>query len=60
MTLHGTSVAKGSLLVFDGYASPDQVTALNPTTGAVIASLTLTKDYNCWRGFTTPRAGICS
>ena len=31
----------GSLLVVNGYANPDRVDAINPATGAVIATLTL-------------------
>ncbi|MGA7501504.1 MAG: hypothetical protein WBX00_32635, partial [Isosphaeraceae bacterium] len=41
MTLNGVSVPAGSLLVTDGYANPDRVDAINPATGAVIATLTL-------------------
>ena len=41
MTLKATSVPAGSLLVTDGYANPDRVDAINPATGAVIATLIL-------------------
>ena len=60
MTLNGTAVAAGSLLVFDGYANPDTVTALNPTTGATIASLTLANNYDLTSECTIRPAGICS
>ena len=41
ITLAGVSVPAGSLLVTDGYANPDRVDAINPSTGAVLASLIL-------------------
>jgi hypothetical protein len=41
MTLGSTLVPAGSLLVFNGIPSPDRVVAINPATGAVIASLSL-------------------
>ena len=46
MTLGTTQVPAGSLLVFNGYANPDRVLAVNPTSGAVIASLTLDANYD--------------
>ena len=45
MTLGSTAVPAGSMLVFNGFASPDRVIAVNPTTGAVLGTLVLTKDY---------------
>ena len=42
MTLGGTSVPAGSLLVVNGQPNPDQVVAVNPETGAVVARLDLT------------------
>ena len=39
--LNGTTVPVGSLLVINAYPSPDRVVALNPITGAVIATLAL-------------------
>ena len=50
MTLGGTSVAAGSLLLFNGYPNPDRVIALNPTTGLVLASLTLAGNYDLTAG----------
>ncbi len=46
MTLGTTSVAAGSLLLFNGTTSPDRVTAVNPATGAVLATLSLGQDYS--------------
>ncbi|MGS0756098.1 beta strand repeat-containing protein, partial [Roseateles sp. GG27B] len=46
MTLGSTNVPAGSLLVFNGYPNPDQVLAVNPTSGAVIARLTLDANYD--------------
>jgi large repetitive protein len=57
MTLNGTAVPAGSLLVFNGYANPDQVTAVNPTTGAVIASLQLANNYDLTAGTYDPASG---
>ena len=36
----------GSLLVFNGYPNPDHVVAVNPATGAVLASLVLDANYD--------------
>jgi outer membrane protein assembly factor BamB len=41
MTLGTTAVPAGSLLVFNGYPSPDRVTAVNAATGVVLGSLAL-------------------
>src|SRR5262249_17828667 len=41
LTLGGTAVPQGSLLVENGQPSPDKVFALDPTTGATLATLTL-------------------
>ncbi len=46
MTLGATAVPAGSLLVFNGYPNPDRVLAVNPATGAVIASLALEANYD--------------
>jgi len=46
MTLGASSVPAGSLLVFNGYPNPDQVIAVTPATGAVIASLALDANYD--------------
>lgn len=50
MTLGSTSVPAGSLLLFNGSASPDRVVALNPTTGAVLSTLNLAGNYNLTAG----------
>ncbi|WP_404710694.1 Ig-like domain-containing protein [Sphingomonas sp. MMS24-J13] len=58
LTLGGTAVAKGSLLLFNGYAYPkDQVVAINPATGAVIATLTLADNYDLNAGLYDPASG---
>jgi hypothetical protein len=46
MTLGSTAVPAGSLLVFNGIPNPDRVLAVNPATGAVIASLVLDLNYD--------------
>jgi outer membrane protein assembly factor BamB len=48
--LGATAVPAGSLLVFNGYASTDRVIAVNPATGAVIASLALDANYELTAG----------
>jgi membrane-associated phospholipid phosphatase len=45
ITLNGTSVPAGSILLVNGASAPDRVVAIHPTTGAAIASLALA-DYN--------------
>jgi hypothetical protein len=50
-TLNGTSVPKGSLLVFNGYAYPnDEVLAINPANGSLIARLQLGSNYDLTAG----------
>jgi outer membrane protein assembly factor BamB len=46
MSLAGTAIPAGSLLLFNGYVNNDRVVAVNPDTGAVLASLTLATNYN--------------
>jgi hypothetical protein len=46
MTLGATAVPAGSLLVFNGASNPDNILAVSPTTGAVIATLFLTANYD--------------
>jgi len=55
--LNGVNVPQGSLLIFNGYASPDLVVAMNPTTGAVIASLSLGLNYDVTAGVYDPATG---
>ncbi len=57
MTLAGVAVPAGSLLVTNGQASPDRVYALNPATGAVIASLALATEVNPVAGLYDPGTG---
>ena len=47
----------GSLLVFNGYANPDRVTAVNPSNGAVIASLALAGNFDLSSGLYDPTSG---
>ena len=49
MMLGGTAVPAGSVLVFNGQGSPDQVIAVSGSTGAVIATLVL-DDYELTAG----------
>jgi hypothetical protein len=44
-SLNGTNVPQGSLLLFNGWGNTNRVTALNPSTGAAIALLTLPGGY---------------
>lgn len=56
LTLAGTAVPAGSLLVFNGASSPDRVVALDPATGRVIASLALA-NYNLTAAAFDPATG---
>ena len=60
MTLGNASVPAGSLLVFNGYANPDRVIAVNPASGAVIASLVLAGNYDLTAACTTRPRARCS
>jgi hypothetical protein len=57
LTLNGVAVPAGSLLLFNGWPSPDLVTAINPTTGAAIATLTLEQNYDLTAGVFDPTSG---
>jgi hypothetical protein len=57
MSLNGTTVPAGSLLVFNGYANPDRIIAVNPGTGAVIASLVLGANYDLTAGLYDSASG---
>lgn len=57
VTLGNTSVPAGSLLVFNGQAGADRVVAINPATGALIASLALAGNYNINAGLFDPVSG---
>jgi hypothetical protein len=50
MTLGATAVPAGSLLLFSGNPSPDRVIAIDPATGAAIATLTLAQNYDVTAG----------
>ncbi|SCX42366.1 Ig-like domain-containing protein [Nitrosospira sp. Nsp1] len=50
MSLNGTSVPAGTLVLFNGYPNPDRVIAVNPANGAVIASLALAQNYDLTAG----------
>ena len=56
-TLGVTSVPAGSLLLFDGQNNPDTIIAVNPTTGAIVTTLTLTKNYDLTAGIYDPVSG---
>ena len=56
-TLGATAVPAGSLLVFNGYANPDRVIAVNTSTGAVIASLVLAANHDLTAGLYDPTSG---
>ena len=56
-SLGGTNVPAGSLLVFNGYANPDRVLALNPASGAIIATLNLAGNYDLAAGVFDPASG---
>jgi uncharacterized protein YjiK len=57
VSLGGTSVAAGSLLVFNGYANPDRVLAINPSDGSLLASLVLTGNHDLTAGVFDPQSG---
>jgi hypothetical protein len=50
MTLGASSVPAGSLLVFNGYPSPDRIVAVNPADGSVIASLNTAGNHDLMAG----------
>ena len=57
MSLGATSVPAGSLLVFNGYAYFDRVTAVDPTSGATLASLALPQNPDLTAGLYDPASG---
>jgi hypothetical protein len=57
MMLGAASVPAGSLLVFNGSASPDRVIAVDPASGAVLATLTLGTNYDLTAGLYDPASG---
>jgi hypothetical protein len=50
MSLNGTNIPAGSLLLFNGYPNSDRVIAVNPVNGAIIASLVLSQNYDLTAG----------
>jgi outer membrane protein assembly factor BamB len=57
MSLAGVTVAAGSLLVFNGTATNDRVVAIDPATGALIASLSLAVNADLTGGVFDPASG---
>ncbi len=57
MTLNGTAVPAGSLLVFNGGVNPDRVIAVNATSGAAIATLSLPVSFDAVGGLYDPTSG---
>jgi hypothetical protein len=57
LTLAGTAVPAGSLLVTNGAPNPDKVFAVDPTTGAIIASLALTQNFDAVGGLFDTASG---
>lgn len=58
MTLGGVNVPANSLLVFNGYPNTDRVTAVNPTTGAVITTLALAGNHDLTAGTYDATSGL--
>jgi hypothetical protein len=57
LTLNGVSVPAGSILLFDGQTNPDRIIAVNSTTGLIISTLILTKNYDMTGGLYDPFSG---
>ncbi|NML45874.1 phosphatase PAP2 family protein [Ramlibacter sp. G-1-2-2] len=57
MSLGGTAVPAGSLLVFNGQPNPDRVVAVNPSTGATIAVLSLAANFDATAGIFDATSG---
>jgi hypothetical protein len=56
-SLNGASVPAGSLLLFDGQTNADRVIAVDPSSGLIIATLVLTKNYDLTGGVYDPSSG---
>ncbi|MBL8350808.1 MAG: hypothetical protein JNL87_10870, partial [Burkholderiaceae bacterium] len=56
-TLGTTAVPAGSRLVFNGYANPDRIVAVDPADGSVIASLALAGNYDLTAGLYDATSG---
>jgi len=56
-SLNGTSVPAGSLLLFDGQTNADRVIAVDPSSGLILATLVLTKNYDLTGGVYDPSSG---
>ena len=50
LSLGGTIVPKGSVLFFHATPNPDRVFAINPTTGNIVATLTVAANYDTTGG----------
>ena len=57
LTLNGVAVPAGSILLFDGETNPDRVIAVDPSTGLIISTLILTKNYDMTAGLYDPFSG---
>ncbi|WP_367154929.1 choice-of-anchor D domain-containing protein [Methylomonas sp. HYX-M1] len=57
MSLNGTNVPAGSLLVFNGYPNTDQVFAVNPADGSILASLSLSANHDLTGAVFDPASG---
>jgi DNA-binding beta-propeller fold protein YncE len=57
LTLNGVSVAAGSLLLFNGQTYFDRITAVDPASGAAIATLLLDQNYDLTGGVFDPASG---
>ena len=57
LTLRGTPIPAGSLLMFYGPSNPDYVVAINPTSGNAIGNLPLLANYDTTSGVFDPVTG---
>jgi hypothetical protein len=57
LTLNGTAIPAGSLLLFDGQNNPENIYAINPANGAILATLTLSANYSLSSGIYDPFSG---
>jgi hypothetical protein len=57
MSLNGVAIPAGSLLVFNGYVSPDRVIAVDPTTGSVLATCILDGNHDLAAGLYDATSG---
>jgi len=57
ISLGGTNVPSGSLLVFNGYPNTDRVFAVDPADGTILASLTLSANHDLTGAVYDPGTG---